>query len=127
LLETIDLLRSFHHRAPFFFFNGNTFADIGRQLTTLVLADLSTPRRRQASSAVAHCIAGVLDRDSMIAIMESLCESASFQPGDRIKTLRGSTHGVVVRVRPDGKIVWTPDGSRTELIALPESLLREGA
>src|SRR5207244_5330140 len=33
LAEAVDLLRSFHKRAPFLFFNGNTFADVGRQLT----------------------------------------------------------------------------------------------
>jgi hypothetical protein len=94
-------------------------------LTTLLLADLATPRRREAASAVAHFIAGVLDREVMVEIIESLCESASFQPGDRIKTLRGSTHGTVVRVRPDGKIVWRPDRSVAELMALPESVIRE--
>src|ERR1043165_7161167 len=28
----LDYLRSFHKRAPFLFFNGNTFATIGREL-----------------------------------------------------------------------------------------------
>lgn len=74
---------------------------------------------------MAHYIAGVLDRESMFAVIESLCESASFQPGDRIKTLRGSTHGVIVRIQSDGKIVWRPDRSVAELIALPESVIRE--
>jgi len=26
---------------------------------------------------------------------------------------------------PDGRLVWAPAGSRSELVALPESLLRE--
>jgi hypothetical protein len=73
-------------------------------------------------SAIAHYIAGVLDRDPMVAIIESLCETASFQPGDRVKTLRGSTHGCIVRLLDDGRVVWQPDGSGLELIALPESL-----
>ena len=30
LVETLDFLRSLHKSAPFLFFNGNTFADIGR-------------------------------------------------------------------------------------------------
>jgi hypothetical protein len=76
-------------------------------------------------SAVAHCIAGVLDRDSMVEIVESLCETADWAAGDRVKTLRGSTHGVIRRMLPDGRIVWQPDGAVSELIALPESLLRE--
>src|SRR6266480_7418751 len=32
LNETIDFLRQCHRRAPFLFFNGNTFADMGRQI-----------------------------------------------------------------------------------------------
>jgi hypothetical protein len=75
-------------------------------------------------SAIAHHIAGVLEREAMVEIVESLCESAEFKAGDRVKTLRGSTRGVIVRVLPDGRVVWRPDGSQSELMALPESLLR---
>ncbi len=82
-------------------------------------------RRREAMSAIAHCIAGVLDRERMVEIVEGLCESAEFKPGDRVKTLRGSTHGFILRVLEDGRVVWGPDGSAAELTALPESLLRE--
>ena len=32
LLETFQFLRSCHRRAPFLFYNGNTFAEIGRAL-----------------------------------------------------------------------------------------------
>ena len=76
-------------------------------------------------SAVAHYIAGVLDLESMTGIIQSLCESAEFKPGDRVKTLRGSTHGVVLKILDDGRMVWQPDGTNSELTALPESLLRE--
>ena len=75
-------------------------------------------------SAVAHCIAGVLDHDSMAQIVNELSEAADFHPGDRVKTLRGSMHGTIVRVLEDGRIVWRAD-SGTELTALPESLVRE--
>lgn len=61
----------------------------------------------------------------MAEIIESLCETASFEPGDRVKTLRGSTHGRIVRLLEDGRVVWQPDGSKSELMALPESLTRE--
>jgi len=125
LFETIEFLRQFHRRAPFLFFNGNTFADVGRQLAAALFAELPTTRRREVMSAIAHYIAGVLDREAMISIVESLCESAELKPGDRIKTLRGSTRGIVLRILPDGRVVWRPDGSNSELIALPESLLRE--
>jgi hypothetical protein len=47
----------------------------------------------------------VLDREAMVEIVESLCVAASFQAGDRV--------------------VWQPDGSKSELMALPESLTRE--
>ena len=73
---------------------------------------------------MAHYVAGVLDRDAMVEIVEELCESAEFQVGDRVKTLRGSKQGVIIRILVDGRVAWRPDGSRTELIALPESLLR---
>src|SRR6266850_973154 len=81
--ETIEFLRQCHRRAPFLFFNGNTFADVGRQLAAALFADLPTTRRREVMSAVAHYIAGVLDRESMVEIVETLSESADFKPGDR--------------------------------------------
>jgi hypothetical protein len=123
--EAIDFLRSCHRRAPFLFFNGNTFADIGRQLSAAAFADLPQTRRREVTSAIAHYIAGVLDRDSMVEIVESLCEYADWKVGDRLKTMRGSTHGVIVEVLADGRIVWKPDGSESQLTGLPESLVRE--
>jgi hypothetical protein len=121
LAEALDFLRTCHRRAPFLFFNGNTFADIGRRLMAAVLADLPTTRLREVTSASAHYIAGVLDRESMIQIVESLCAAADLVPGTRVKTLRGSKHGVVLRVLEDGRIVWRTEGG-SELIALPESL-----
>ena len=87
--------------------------------------DLPTARNREVASAIAHYIAGVLDRSDMVAIIEGLCESAELQPGDRVKTLRGSSHGVVKRVLEDGRVVWQADGCSTELTALPETLLKE--
>jgi hypothetical protein len=123
--ETFDRLRAFHRKAPFLFFNGNTFATIGRELSFALFSDLPPGRKREVGSAVAHYIAGVLDRESMVEIVESLSESASLQSGDLVKTLRGSAHGVVVTVQPDGRVLWRPAGSSAELLALPESLLRE--
>ncbi len=76
-------------------------------------------------SAVAHYIAGVLDRENMVEIVGSLCESTDVKPGDRVKTLRGSTRGIVLRLLPDGRVVWRPHGRESELIALPEGLLRD--
>src|SRR5689334_11641970 len=124
LAETLDRLRGFHRKAPFLFFNGNTFATIGRELSFALFSDLVPGRKREVGSAVAHYIAGVLDREAMVEIVESLCESADLKPGERVKTLRGSTPGTIVRVLPDGRIAWRPDGSDAELLALPESLIR---
>ena len=58
-------------------------------------------------------------------LSKAFAKSASFQPGDRVKTLRGSTHGVIKRVLNDGRVVWQPEGTKSELMALPESLVRE--
>jgi hypothetical protein len=125
LLELLDLLFRCHRFAPFLFFNGNTFAEVARRTVDLLFADLPLSRRREAASLAAHFVAGVLDQDSMVLGIESLCESADFQVGDHVRTLRGSAHGVILRIQDDGRVVWRPKGSRSELIALPESLLKE--
>jgi len=41
----------------------------------------------------------------------ALAALASFQPGDRVKTLRGSAHGCIKQVLEDGRLVWQVDGS----------------
>jgi hypothetical protein len=66
----------------------------------------------------------VLDYQSMESGLTALAELADFHAGDRVKTLRGSMHGTIVRVLEDGRVVWRAD-SGTELTALPESLVRE--
>ena len=124
LADTLDLLRGFHRKAPFLFFNGNTFATIGRELSFALFSDLFAGRKREVGSAVAHYVAGVLDREHMVEIVEGLCQSADYKPGDRVKTLRGSTQGVIVNILPDGRVAWRPEGSAVELVALPESLVR---
>ena len=125
LVEAFDRLRGFHRQAPFLFFNGNTFATIGRELSFALFSDLVPGRKREVSSAVAHYIAGVLDREAMVEIVESLCQAADFKPGDRVKSLRGSLRGKILRILNDGRLVWQPQGSKSELTALPESLRRE--
>lgn len=123
-IELLDFLKSFHRRAPFLFFNGNTFADIARQISAAIFADLPNSRRRELISSVAHYVAGVLDRDSMTATVDSLWQSASFQPGDRIKTLKGTLRGHIVKILDDGRVKWRAE-TGTEFIALPESLVPE--
>jgi transcription elongation factor len=58
----------------------------------------------------------------MKTVVDSLWQTASFQPGDVVQTLRGSTSGVIVKILADGRVVWVPRGTDTELISLPESL-----
>jgi hypothetical protein len=125
--ETLDFLKRCHRQAPFLFFNGNTFAAIGRELGRALFSDLPATRNREVTSAIAHYIAGVLDREAMVEIVEGMCGAASLQPGDRVKTLRGSSRGVIKRVLEDGRLVWQADGSHTELTALPDTLLKENA
>ena len=69
-------------------------------------------------------MAGVLDREAMVSGIAALVEAADFQPGDRVKTLKGSLYGTVRKILSDGRIAWLPDGNATELTALPKSLLR---
>lgn len=88
-----------------------------------LFSSLPAVRQREVSSAIAHYIAGVLDREAMTEIVESLCLSAELKAGDAVKTLRGSLHGKILRLLDDGRVVWQPDGSRSEMVALPETLL----
>ena len=125
LLETLDWLRAFHRQAPFLYFNGNTFADVARTLVDTLFADLPASRRRESASLAAHYVAGVLDQESMISGLETLLQAADFHVGDRVRTAKGSTQGVVKRVLSDGRIVWLPNRGRRELLALPESLQRD--
>jgi preprotein translocase subunit YajC len=76
-------------------------------------------------SAVAHYIAGVLPWDAMVRMVDSLSEVSDLKPGDRVKTMRGTLHGIVVRILEDGRLVWKPDNTAVELTALPESLCRD--
>jgi hypothetical protein len=126
LAEVFDHLRTCHRRAPFLFFNGNTFAELGRTLATAVFGDLPTVRRKEAASAVAHYITGTLNRKLMTSVIRDLEKAAAFAPGDRVRTLRGSMHGIVTRLLDDGRVAVRPDGGASELISLPESLCREG-
>lgn len=124
LIETFDTLRLFHRRAPFLFLNGNTFANIGRELSLALFSDFPSIRKSEMSSIIGHYIAGVLDREAMIEIFNGLCTVSVFKAGDHVKTFRGTSHGVVTRILEDGRVVWRSDGSSAELMARPESLLK---
>lgn len=98
-------------------------SDIGRGLAALLFRDLPPPRLKEVTSAVAHYIAGVLDREAMVQVVDELSRAASLVPGRRVKSLRGSLHGVITRVLEDGRVAVRPDGSSSEMISLPENLL----
>ena len=121
--ETLRFLRECHRGAPFLFFNGNTFAEVARRTIDVLLAEFPIGRRREAASLAAHYVAGVLDWESMDAGLSSLTETPDFRLGDRVKTFRGTTRGVIVRIHSDGRIAWKPDGAHAELLALPDSML----
>jgi len=123
--ETLDFLFRCHRAAPFLFFNGNTFGEIARRIIDVIFIEFPLSRRREAASLAAHYVAGVLDRDSMEQGLTALSELVDLNPGQRVQTLKGSTHGVVIRLLPDGRVVWRPDGTDSELTGLPESLLLE--
>ena len=125
LAAAFDELRRFHRKAPLLFFNGNTFAEIGRQMAQAIFSELPPVRRKEIASAIAHYIAGVLDRESMVASVESLSQAAALLPGSRVKTLRGSLRGVITRVLEDGRVAVRADGGASEIFCLPESLLPE--
>jgi hypothetical protein len=94
-------------------------------LCDFLFAELPFTRRKVLRSAVAHYIAGVLDRESSFALVISMCRAASLTQGQRVSTLRGTSRGVIVRVLDDGRIVWKSDGSDMELVSLPENLIVE--
>jgi len=80
------------------------------------------PRLKEGSSSVAHYITGVLDREMMLSTLESLCQHVSFQPGDKVRTLKGSLRGVIVESLDDGRVKWRAE-TGTEFLGLPESLV----
>jgi hypothetical protein len=120
----LDFLFQCHRDAPFLFFNGNTFGEIARRIVDAVFVEFPLGRRREAASLAAHYVAGVLDRESLESGLIALGQLAKFQSGDRVKTLRGSMSGTILRVLEDGRVVWRAD-SGAELTALPESLIKE--
>lgn len=125
LIEALDFLLECHQAEPFVFFSGPTFAEVARRLVDATLADLALDRRREAVRLAAEFVEANLERDALLQGLTELCEILHLQPGDRVRTLKGSRRGVVRRILPDGRVAWRPDGSAAELIALPESLLRE--
>lgn len=58
----------------------------------------------------------------MILTLESLFQRVSFQPDDKVRTLKGSLRGVVVQILDDRRVKWRAE-TGTEFLGLPESLI----
>ncbi len=124
LIEALDSLRSYHRRASFLFFNGNTFADIARVLGGVLFRELPGHRLKVVTSALAHDVAGVMDREPMIDLVEALCLEVGFEVGDRVQTLRGSVRGVVLALLDGDRIRWRTDDG-LEMTGAASSLVKE--
>jgi hypothetical protein len=124
LLEIIDHLHRCHRREPFFFFNESTFTRVSRELCSMAFASLSSLRRREATTAVVRYVAGLLERPKMIEVVEAMWWPLRPEPGDRVRTLRGSLVGTALGIGLDGRIHWQPDCANVRVITLPELLMR---
>ncbi len=74
LRETLDICRQCHKFAPFCFYNGNTFAAIGRTLMQDILHKLPPVEAHTLRSVVGHYIAGTIGSKELKAAMKSLEE-----------------------------------------------------
>jgi len=72
LRETVDLCRRCHKLAPFCFYNGNTFAAIGRTLIQDILRKMPPLKAQSIRSVVGHYIAGTVGEDEIAKTLESL-------------------------------------------------------
>ena len=61
----------------------------------------------------------------MVSAFAEISRVTELSAGMRVKTLRGSLRGVITRVLDDGRVAVRPDGGSSELLSLPESLLRD--
>ena len=121
----MDFLFQCHRAAPFLFFNGNTFGEIARRIVDAVFIEFPLARRREAASLGRTLRCG--RAGPQIHGKRTLATGrvgADFKSGDRVKTLKGSMNGKILRVLPDGRVVWRAD-SGAELTSLPESLIRQ--
>ena len=72
--DAVDLCRRCHRLAPFCFYNGNTFAAIGRTLMQDILHKLPPVEAHTLRSVVGHYIAGTIGSKELKAAMKSLEE-----------------------------------------------------
>lgn len=72
LRETLDLCRRCHQLAPFCFYNGNTFAAIGRTLIQDLLRKMPPVKAHGFRSVVGHYIAGTAEADEIGKALDDL-------------------------------------------------------
>jgi hypothetical protein len=72
LRETLDVCRRCHKLAPFCFYNGNTFAAIGRTLIQDILQKLPPVQAHTLRGVVGHYIAGTAGADELAKVLEDL-------------------------------------------------------
>lgn len=124
VFELLDFLRHCHKSAPFLNFNGNVFSELGRRILELALSGMAVTRLESTASLAAHYVAGVLDREIAVQGLTDLLNADLLEPGDRVTTLKKSRQGIIIEVRPDGRVVWKPDGSHSHLIATTDTLIK---
>ncbi len=72
LRETFDLCRKCHKLAPFCFYNGNTFAAIGRTIIQEILQKMPPMEAHAFRSVVGHYIAGTVGPKEMTDALADL-------------------------------------------------------
>jgi hypothetical protein len=72
LRETFDICRQCHKLAPFCFYNGNTFAAIGRTFILELLRKMPPAKAHGFRSVVGHYIAGTAGADELAKVLDEL-------------------------------------------------------
>ncbi len=131
LAEAVELCRQCHRTAPFCFYNGNTFVAIIRHC--IKNAEGFTPEQSAlARSLAGHMVAGTAEPEEIAQFQQLLRDielgktepavAPDFQIGDRVQTPKGTLSGTVVRLNPDGAIVWKCDQTGAEMTGTSRTL-----
>lgn len=72
LREVLDILRQCHRLAPFCFYNGNTFAAIGRIIIQDLLRSMPAEKAFALRSVVGHYIAGTAGADELARVPDDV-------------------------------------------------------
>ena len=72
LREVLDICRQCHKLAPFCFYNGNTFAAIGRTIIQELLQKMPPVKAHGLQSVVGHYIAGTAGAEELRKALDNL-------------------------------------------------------